>query len=93
MRLGQVGKSVHPVVQVTMTSSRAGRALMVLVSLIIVGQCFQNTVHDRLPANKSNGSKFLFDVVIGLCRLFGEQSVVHLDVFVTENLVLYELAV
>ena len=93
MGLGRVGRSVLPGAQVALISSRAGRALTFLVSLVIVDQCFQNSVHYRLPANKSNGSKFLSDVVIGLCRLFGEQSVVHLDVFVTENLVLYELAV
>ena len=35
----------------------------------------------------------LFNGVIGLSRLFGERSVIHLGVFVPENLVLYELAV
>ena len=91
MRLSQVGQSVNPVVQVAMTSSRAGHALTFLVGLIIVDQCFQNTVHDRLPANKSNGSEFfLFNGVIGLCRLFGGRSVMHLGVFVTENFVLHE---
>ena len=44
-------------------------------------------------ANKSNGSNFLFNGVTGLCRLFGERSVINLGVFVAENFVLYELAV
>ena len=94
MRLGQVGQSVHPVAQVAMTPSRAGRALTFLVGLIIVDQCFQNTVHDRLPANKSNGSEIFYLMGLsGSVDYSASDPSYTLASFVTENFVLHEPAV